>query len=229
MQHQNIAGNASARPIPQTIDDNAALALVLDPTIQPEDLAPRMGLSLIQLAAWARDHAPQLTDLKEFFTTRATLIAARLHMSSLAALDRVINLAKDPDAKTQERARRAASTILRNLAPPTARKAPNPPAKESAAQQPQTQPNTPAARPSPQANQQSNRAPNQSSNQPSNQHSKPAPNQPAHNAPNNAPNRAPAPNAAPNPAPNSAANPVTNPTPNPAPSAPNPARNPSQS
>lgn len=221
MQHQNIAANASARPIPQTIDDNAALALVLDPTIQPEDLAPRMGLSLIQLAAWARDHATQLTDLKEFFTTRATLIAARLHMSSLAALDRVINLAKDPDAKTQERARRAASTILRNLAPPTARKAPTPTAKESAAQQPQ--PHTPAARPSPQANQQSNRAPNQ----PSNHHAKPAPNQPANSAPNNAPNRAP--NSSPSPAPNSAANPVTNPTPNPAPSIPNPGRNPSQS
>lgn len=227
MQHPNIAANASPRPIPQTIDDNAALALVLDPTIQPEDLAPRMGLSLIQLAAWARDHATQLTDLKEFFTTRATLIAARLHMSSLAALDRVINLAKDPDAKTQERARRAASTILRNLAPPTARKAPTPTAKESTAQQLQPQSNTPAARPSPQANQPANQPANQQSNrapnQPSNQHSKPAPNQPTNNAPNNAPNRAP--NSAPNPAPNSAANPVTNP----APGTPNPPRNPSQS
>lgn len=128
MQHAHLAGNASARITP--IDDNAALALVLDPSIQPEDLATRMGLSLMQLAAWSREHAPQLADLKEFFATRATLIASRLHMASLAALERVLNLAKEPDPKTQERSRKAASTILRNLAPPAARKACSPTVRE---------------------------------------------------------------------------------------------------
>ncbi len=117
MQHAHLAGNASARNA--RIDDNAALALVLDPSIQPEDLATRMGLSLMQLAAWSREHAPQLADLKEFFAARATLITSRLHIASLAALERVLNLAKEPDAKTQERSRKAASTILRNLAPRT--------------------------------------------------------------------------------------------------------------
>lgn len=131
MKHAHRAGNASARtPIPAPIDDNAALALVLDPSIQPEDLATRMGISLMQLAAWSREHAPQLADLKEFFATRATLIASRLHMASLAALERVLNLAKESDPKTQERSRKAASTILRNLAPPAPRKAANSTAKE---------------------------------------------------------------------------------------------------
>lgn len=128
MEHAHLAD--TTRPI----DDNAALALVLDPSIQPEDLAPRMGLSLTQLATWSREHAPQLADLKEFFATRATLIASRLHMASLAALERVLNLAKDPDAKTQERSRKAASTILRNLAPPAPCKASSPTVREGSLQ-----------------------------------------------------------------------------------------------
>lgn len=115
------------------IDDNAALALVLDPAIPPQDLATRMGLSLFQLAKWAREHAQQLADLREFFATRAALIASQLHLASLAALDRVIKLADTKDDKAIERTRKAASTILRNLKPPSTPSARNPAAAEPSA------------------------------------------------------------------------------------------------
>lgn len=103
---------------------DAVLAAIFDPTVAAPDLPARTGLSLPELARWSKANAQLIADVREFLTQRAALIAPRLHLSSLGALDRVVR--ECPDL---ERVRKAATTILRGLTPaavPRERAATNP-------------------------------------------------------------------------------------------------------
>lgn len=99
-----------------TPNHDAVLAAIFDPQLTPADLPAKTGLSLPQLARWIKANAQAVDEVREFLTVRATLIGARLHTASLAALDRVVR--ECPDL---ERVRKAASTILRSLKSPAAR------------------------------------------------------------------------------------------------------------
>lgn len=114
------------------LSTDAVLAAIFDPQLSPADLPAKTGLSLAELAKWLKANAQLVAEVREFLTQRATLIASRLHGSSLAALDRVIRECTD-----LERVRKAASTILRSLKPPTtaprAVDASSPPTRTSAA------------------------------------------------------------------------------------------------
>lgn len=97
-----------------TPNHDAVLAAIFDPQLTPAELPAKTGLSLPQLARWIKANAQAVDEVREFLTVRATLIGARLHTASLAALDRVVR--ECPDL---ERVRKAASTILRSLKVPT--------------------------------------------------------------------------------------------------------------
>lgn len=117
------------------LSTDAVLAAIFDPQLSPADLPAKTGLSLAELAKWLKANAQLVAEVREFLTQRATLIASRLHGSSLAALDRVIRECTD-----LERVRKAASTILRSLKPPTtaprSADASSPPTRTSAAPDP---------------------------------------------------------------------------------------------
>lgn len=101
-----------------TPNSDAILAAIFDPQLTAADLPAKTGMSLPQLARWLKANAHTVAEVKEFLTQRESLIATRLHTSSLGALDRVVR--ECPDL---ERVRKAASTILRSLkltsAPPS--------------------------------------------------------------------------------------------------------------
>jgi len=97
-----------------TPNSDAILAAIFDPQLTAADLPAKTGMSLPQLARWLKANAHTVAEVKEFLTQRASLIATRLHTSSLGALDRVVR--ECPDL---ERVRKAASTILRSLKVPT--------------------------------------------------------------------------------------------------------------
>ncbi len=117
------------------LSTDAVLAAIFDPQLTPADLPAKTGLSLAELAKWLKANAQLVAEVRDFLTQRATLIASRLHGSSLAALDRVIRECTD-----LERVRKAASTILRSLKPPTTAPrgpdASSPPTRTSAAPHP---------------------------------------------------------------------------------------------
>lgn len=98
--------------VPATSDQ--ILAAIFDPTLTPADLPAKTGLSLPELARWFKANASLIAEVREFLIQRCTPVASRLHVSSLGALDRVVR--ECPDL---ERVRKAASTILRSLKPPT--------------------------------------------------------------------------------------------------------------
>lgn len=100
-------------PIPRAGPNvDTVLAAIFDPALAPADLPAKTGLSLPELARWLKANSQMVAEVREFLTQRAVLIASRLHVSSLGALDRVVR--ECPDL---ERVRKAASTILRSLKP----------------------------------------------------------------------------------------------------------------
>lgn len=97
------------------VNHNAVLAAIFDPATGPAELPAKTGLSLHELARWLKTNAAMVAEVREFLVVRATLVASRLHLSSLNALERVTR--ESPDL---ERVRKAASTILRSLKSPAA-------------------------------------------------------------------------------------------------------------